>query len=183
MMTVKTPPMPGPLSKLCSPVMQLSWVRHDAHVAMRYWIEVMGVGPFWYFTKPNLSNHKFEGKPVVVTTTAAIAYWGDIQIEIISQLDDGPSVYRNAPYATQDMHHICVTTERMDDVIAEVEKSGGKVAMSFDEGDTGKVIYADMGKGGPLVEVIHLTDANYVFFDMMRDVAKTWDGSDPIREY
>ena len=52
---------------------------------------------------------------------------------------------------------------------------GAEIIFEAPVGDTGGVIYADPGRGpGNLVELLEL-------FAMMRDAARGWDGSEPLR--
>lgn len=173
----------GPVRDLCSPVMQMAYLRDDIEVAMKYWIEVMGVGPFFYVEDPGLQNVMFQGQPATPRMSIALAYWGDVQIELIQSRGGSPSIYSDSPYAIKGLHHSCVKTESMDDVIAAIKQVGGHVVMSGDYGETGRVIYADLGGGEDLLEVVQLPAEAYAFFDMAHQAAQTWDGSDPIRRF
>jgi methylmalonyl-CoA/ethylmalonyl-CoA epimerase len=46
----------------------------------------------------------------------------------------------------------------------------------------GDAIYVDAGGGpGSLIEIIQLPQASIDFFAYMREQARTWDGTDPVR--
>jgi hypothetical protein len=51
-----------------------------------------GVGP-WYVIRRLRQHALYRGEPCTVTTSIALAYSGDLQLEVIHQDDDTPSIY------------------------------------------------------------------------------------------
>jgi methylmalonyl-CoA/ethylmalonyl-CoA epimerase len=148
------------------PVMQIAFVPEDFDAAITYWTEVMGVGPFFLIENIHLPDSRYLGEPNHCIFSIALAYWGDVQIELIRQENDAPSIYRGAK--GQGMHHVCVLT----DDIAKARKLS----------EDGAVLYVDSGGGpGTIVEILQPASGSEGLFAMIKAASEGWDGSDPVR--
>ncbi|MEM6851525.1 MAG: VOC family protein [Pseudomonadota bacterium] len=163
------------------PVMQLAFVPEDFDAAITHWTKVMGVGPFFWIEQAGLRNARFEGRASDVDFGLAIAYWGDVQIELIKQHNDAPSIYRSAPYARAGLHHMCVLTDDIGKSRSAAEGVGATFPLEADAPGGGAVFYADCGGDQGLIEVLQPAPGSLGFFDMMKETAKGWDGADPVR--
>src|ERR1700719_3997028 len=69
----------------------------DIEAAMQHWIKVFNVGPFFHIRKIRRHEHNaiYKGNPTDVQITVAFSYFGETQLEIIQQLNDSPSPYRD----------------------------------------------------------------------------------------
>jgi hypothetical protein len=74
--------------------MQFAFVPKDFDAAVKHWTETMGVGPFYLIENNLLGEGKYLGEPYHCVFSIAIAYWGDMQIELVRQENDAPSIYR-----------------------------------------------------------------------------------------
>jgi catechol 2,3-dioxygenase-like lactoylglutathione lyase family enzyme len=84
------------LHSVIGPATQLGFVVRDLDAAVRHWIDVLGVGPFLFLDKgtgrpPNPSW--FRGEEVHVEIRLAFGFIGDVQLELIQQVNDAPSPY------------------------------------------------------------------------------------------
>lgn len=162
--------------------MQLAFVPEDFDAAVRHWTETMGVGPFFWIEHAGLENATFKGAPSDADFGLALAYWGDIQIELIKQHNDAPSIYNTQPYAGRGgMHHVCLLTDDIDVAKSTATNAGAELVVTADVPGGGAVFYADTGGAEGLVEVLQPAPGGIGFFDMMREAAANWDGSDPFR--
>ena len=75
-------------------VRQLAYVVRDMDAALKYWVDVLHVGPFFVFEHCPLLNQRYYGKPSNVDVTLALGNSGALQIELIYQHNDEPSVYK-----------------------------------------------------------------------------------------
>jgi catechol 2,3-dioxygenase-like lactoylglutathione lyase family enzyme len=85
------------LRSVLGPAVQLGFVVRDVEAAMRHWIEVLGVGPFLFLEKGTgrpAPQSFFRKEPVHVEMRLAFGFIGDVQIELIEQVNDAPSPYR-----------------------------------------------------------------------------------------
>src|SRR5271166_3756929 len=84
------------MSRLFGPLRQMGFVVRDIDKAMRHWVEVCGVGP-WYIAD-RLPLHGFwyrDNRYDDIHLTVALANSGDVQLELIQQRDRTPSMYRD----------------------------------------------------------------------------------------
>ena len=76
--------------------MQMCWVVPDLRAAIDSWAGSTGVGPFFWFDGVDCVGGRYRGRPAEFPkVTAAIAYAGDIQIELVEQDNDDPGVFRD----------------------------------------------------------------------------------------
>lgn len=174
--------MTSGLISAIGPVMQLAFVPKDFDAAVKHWTETMGVGPFFYLPDAGLQNAMFNGAPSEAAFGLALAYWGGIQIELIKQHNDAPSIYNAQPWVgAGGLHHVCLLTDDIDDAKAKATAAGAELVVTADVPGGGAVFYASTGGAEGLVEVLKPTPDGLGFFEMMRTAAADWDGSDPFR--
>ncbi|HUD31377.1 MAG TPA: VOC family protein [Novosphingobium sp.] len=179
--TTPTIAKPGPLKRL-GDVIQLAYFPTDFDATMKYWIETVGVGPFFVPNDVRLDDMKYKGEPTDATFTMAIGYWGDIQIELIRTDSTSPSLY-SGEYAVRDrLHHVCVFVESIEEARRACKEAGAEIIVEGKVGADGAVIYVDPGQGpGHVIEYLQPLSGTEGLFQMMKDAARDWDGSDPIR--
>ncbi len=163
-------------------VMQLAYVPSDFDAAVRHWTEVIGAGPFFLLPDVSLPGGRYRGAPSDPVFTMALGYWGDMQIELIRPENDAPSIYRGDYGVTDRLHHMCVLVDSIAEAPTRCAEVGAEIIFEAPVGDTGGVIYADPGTGpGTLVELLEPQAGTRELFAMMRDAARDWDGSAPLR--
>ncbi|MGQ2933044.1 MAG: VOC family protein [Sphingopyxis sp.] len=175
--------MPGPKSLASlGDIMQLAFVPSDFGAAIRHWTGVMGAGPFFLLPNVSLPGGRYRGEPSDPVFTMALGYWGDMQIELIRPENDAKSLYRGEYGVADVLHHVCVLVDSIAAARVRCEDIGAAIIFEAPVGDTGGVIYADPGTGpGTLVELLEPQAGTRELFAMMRDAAKDWDGSEPLR--
>ncbi len=162
------------------PVMQIAFVPEDFDAAITYWTEVMGVGPFFLIENIHLPDSRYLGEPNHCIFSIALAYWGDVQIELIRQENDAPSIYRGAK--GQGMHHVCVLTDNIAKARKLSEDVGAQVLVEGRVDPDGAVLYVDSGGGpGTIVEILQPASGSEGLFAMIKAASEGWDGSDPVR--
>lgn len=164
------------------PVMQIAFVPEDFDAALRYWTEVMGVGPFFLLENIALEEMRYRGQPSDCVFTLALAYWGDIQVELIRQDNAAPSIYRDLPNHGA-LHHVCILTDDLAGAKTTALAAGAEILVEAKVGEDGGVLYVDThGYPGGLVEILQPASGSMDLFAMMRAAAACWDGSDPVRK-
>jgi len=166
------------------PVMQMAYVPENFDGALRYWTETMGVGPFFRLDHIALDKATYRGEETHADFSVCIAYWGDIQIELIEQHNDAPSIYKRwRDEGREGLHHVCIVVDDIERARAVCREAGARVEQEVWVTGGGEAIYVDAGGGpGSLIEIIQLPQASHDFFAYMREAARTWDGSDPVRK-
>jgi catechol 2,3-dioxygenase-like lactoylglutathione lyase family enzyme len=164
-------------------VMQLAFVPDDFDATLRHWTEVMGVGPFFLIENIHLGGMKYRGEPTDAVFTLALAYWGDMQIELIRPENDAASIYSGKYAATEGMHHVCILVDDIDRAREVCAKYGAEIALEGTFGAS-QVIYVDPGKGtGHLVEILQQDKTGPDLFGIIKAASIGWDGSDPVRTF
>lgn len=166
-----------------SDVRQIAFVPTDFDAALRFWTESMGVGPFFLLDHLPYRDVVYRGTPIAIDVSVALAYWGDIQIELIRQHDAGTiSGYtESSPIRRDGLHHLLLETEDIDALHAAYLERGAVTLMTGRVPDAGRFIYIDVGDGGPHIELAEIAPALQAVFDHMRREAAHWDGRDPLR--
>lgn len=181
-MTASAPAPDDSLAGL-GPIMQLSYCPTDYDAALAHWIS-LGAGPFFEMPHVQLENVRFRGKPSPIDFSMAIGYLGDIQIELIHQHNDAPSMYTEwHAEGREGLQHMCVLVDDIEDARRRITAQGGTVLQEGTlPGGAGAVIYVDTGGGpGTVMEYLEIGEAGRQGFAMMREAHRTWDGSEPIR--
>jgi len=93
------------------PVMQLGFVVPDLDQAMEHWTGTVGVGPFFVLSHIQFAEVLYRGKPTDADISVAVAQWGEVQVELIQQFNESPSIYSHFPYRAQGgLQHVGVMT-------------------------------------------------------------------------
>ncbi|WCT80189.1 VOC family protein [Novosphingobium humi] len=172
----------GPLTDI-GPIFQMAYLPSDFDAAIRHWTQVVGAGPFFIMENIRIAEMTYLGQPTDAVISAAWGYWGDMQIELIRAENDAPSIY-TGEYAVKDrLHHVCVAVEDIDAARAALNEARATILIEGKVGESGAVIYADAGGGpGNVIEYVKLMEGGAELFAMMREAARDWDGSEPLRK-
>lgn len=162
-------------------VMQIAFVPKDFDAAVRYWTETMGVGPFYLIENIQLEDMHYMGEPSDCVFSIAIAYWGDMQVELIRQENDSPSIYRGQEGGA--LHHTCVLTDDIQHARRIAEGSGATILVEAKVAPDGAVLYIDTGGGpGSIVEILQMSSGSDALFAMIKGGSVNWDGREPLRK-
>jgi len=164
-------------------VMQLAYVPANFDAALAFWTQTMGAGPFFALDHVQLDDVKVDGVPAQIDFSMVLGYWGDIQIELIRQHNEAPSIYKTwRDEGREGLHHVCILVDDMAEARRVCAAAGAKVRQEGKVAGGGEVIYVDTGGGpGTMVEILRPAPGGAQFFAMMRDAARDWDGSEPVR--
>ncbi|MGH8336933.1 MAG: VOC family protein, partial [Gammaproteobacteria bacterium] len=127
----------------------------------------MGVGPFFLMENIQLPDMRYLGEPSDCIFSIAIAYWGDMQVELIRQENDAPSIYRGQEGGA--LHHTCVLTDDIENARRIAEASGAKILVEGKVAPDGAVLYVDTGNGpGSIVEILQMSSGSEGLFAMIK---------------
>ena len=164
-------------------VVQLAFVPADVDAALAYWTQTMGAGPFAALDHLQMDAATYQGAPAMADFSAYIGYWGDLQIEIIKQHDDTPSIYKSwRDEGREGLHHVCLVTGNMAAARRIIGDAGGTVVQEAFLPGGAEVIYAETGGGpGTMVAVLQPTQAVLDLFARIKSLSVDWDGAEPVR--
>lgn len=163
-------------------LVQMAFITPNLREALTEWVERRNVGP-WFVSDEFVGRDcTYHGKPTDVDLTYAMSYWGQMNIEVIQQLNDAPSVFRDSiDRRGYGFHHWGVMSSDFDGTLSEFLDRGYEIEFSANVRDT-RVVYLDHGGAAPgLVEVIEGTERTRASFARVYAATVTWDGDDPIR--
>ena len=83
------------MSVLFGEIRQLGYVVPDIEAAMDYWAKTLGVGPWFYAPRVPVEKFHYKGEPSSPITSVALANSGPVQVELIQQRNDAPTMYRD----------------------------------------------------------------------------------------
>ncbi len=163
--------------------MQACWVVPDIRAAVNHWVDTCGVGPFFLFEKVTFDNAMYRGHPTeCVDITAAMAQAGDIQIELVCQNDDRPSIFRDVvPAGKCGLHHMALYCRDYDADLAAYTQSGSEVAFSGLMMGARTCWLDTVSKLGFMVELIEANSIADAVFEQFRSAARNWDGKHSTR--
>jgi hypothetical protein len=163
---------------------QLGFVVDDLLAAARRWVDVFGVGPFHILPRVS-STCRYRGGEGSVDLHIGVAQAGPVQIELIADFTDGPSVYgdlRDRYHRTKTgFHQICTVTRDYDGKKAHYEALGYEVACEFTSPGQRVAFFDTIEDFGFFTEVAEEKESFLVNLSRISQTCAAWDGSDPIR--
>jgi len=166
-------------------VNQIGYVVRDINKALDFWVNVLGVGP-WYVRHPAVEHYVYRGVPGELNSTIALANSGDMQIELIQDDSDGPTFYKEfLSTGREGIHHVSFwqEEEQFDSTAQRLVQAGFYLVHSGDiGGQSGRfAYYIHDAQPGIVIEISSVSGAKGERFQRIAQAAKQWDGSDPIR--
>jgi catechol 2,3-dioxygenase-like lactoylglutathione lyase family enzyme len=158
-------------------IAQVAYVVPDIDAAMREYTRHLGVGPWFVrgpFTPP---EGLLRGRPHSPSLTLARGFTGHTMIELITQHDEGPSVYHEDPGQPRryGFHHWAVMTPDFDAAVARYAHAGCDEAFSDRLPSGSRVVYVDaVAILGGMIEVIEHTPAQERTYTEMYQAAVGW---------
>jgi hypothetical protein len=173
------------VSVLPGPIRQIGYIVTDLDQALASWVE-LGVGP-WLVMRGLPMRALYRGEPCETRLSLALSNSGELQVELIQQEDDTPSIFTeflasNAP----GFHQLAYWTSDFDATMQAVQHAGWPVVWSGGEDLGVRFAYLQPPNGparpSEVIEISEITDAQAASAKFIRDTAANWDGSDPIRK-
>lgn len=163
-------------------IIQMAWVVNDLREAATHWTTTTGIGPFLIVEGIVIEDQTYRGEPTDLQVSYALAQAGEVQIELVAQQNEVPSVYRDSFASGEEgFHHVAFYPADYDGELARY------VAQGFEIGYRGcfdgkRFCYIDTRATlGHMVEIIEHSAAQDKFFAQLRSAAADWDGRDSLR--
>lgn len=172
------------MSRIFGDIRQNGYVVHDIQAAMNHWTQVLGVGPF--FLLPHVACHDFEykGSHRIPDMSIALANSGDLQIELIQQHCDTPTMYKAFLDAGHSgLQHVSSWEADIDRKIEELVAQGHRIGQrgSMQDGLIKFVYFETELHPGTVFEISNLAGDLAAIPEAVAEAGRNWDGSDPIR--
>jgi hypothetical protein len=170
------------MSVLPGPIRQIGYVVTDIDEALASWVQ-LGVGP-WLVIRGLPMSVNYRGEPCETTLSLALSNSGKMQIELIYQHDDTPSIFTEfLADGGAGFHQLAYWTQDFDATMKAVNGADWPVVWSGGEDVGTRFAYVEPPNSpATVIEIMELTDTTAGMGKFIRDTAANWDGSDPIRE-
>lgn len=170
------------MSRIFGPARQNGYVVHDIEAAMRHWVN-LGVGPWTYIEQVPVREFDYRGRPSDIDLSMALAYSGDLQLQLIQQLNDAPSLYWDFLEAHgEGLHHSAAWTTDMSAAVAKAKSFGFSIIQQGIIGENRFVDFdTEVHHPSTVMELFDISGAVGPLFESIRAAAADWDGTDPIR--
>ncbi len=110
-------------------ITQMGYLVADLATAMTRWQDILGVGPFTVLPPIVIDAARYRGHPSSVEIVVATAEAGNVQVELIEQINEVPSCYRDLfPPGTGGLHHVAIRTHDYDGEVARYQDMGFPIA-------------------------------------------------------
>jgi hypothetical protein len=172
------------MSVLPGPIRQIGYVVTDLDAALASWVQ-LGVGP-WFVMRGLPMRALYRGEPCETTLSLALSNSGELQVELIQQLDDTPSIFTEFLKANgPGFHQLAYWTTDFGATMRNVEHACWPVVWSGGEGLGVRFAYVEPPDSpayiSQIIEISELTDTTVASSTFIRDAAAGWDGTDPVR--
>ncbi|MFE6822230.1 VOC family protein [Streptomyces sp. NPDC057690] len=165
-------------------IRQVGYVVTDLDRAVEAWLS-LGVGP-WYVMRGMPVHALYGSEPCQISVSIALSNSGDVQIELLQQDDETPSIYTEFLASGQEGYQQLAWW--VDDLDAAVKTivgaTGWPVVWSSDDRKSPlRYAYLQPPTGHPahVIEIMERTAATDNFAEMLRNAADVWDGNQPVR--
>lgn len=173
------------MSRLYGPIRQNGYVVKDVEASAAYWAHVFGVGPFFRMNHIVYKDVKYKNRIIEIDTSVALAYSGDLQIELIQQNNSVSTIYSDfMEEHGEGLQHIAVWPEQYDQGLCSIQQAGGELLMEGKAGSGTRFAYfGGLIHAGAVLEVVTPSSGAIKLFKMIKDASETWDGSMPVRSF
>jgi len=160
---------------------QIGFVVNDVVGAAASWAHVFGVGPF-HVLPPIEQACTYRGAATGVNVQVAVAQAGPVQVELMQQHCDRPSVYRElAETGHARFHQLGIVTSDYERTTARYAQLGYEVMCEMVSHGQHIAFVDTLGDFGFFTEI---TEDVPGFLDSLHAISRTcaeWDGTDPVR--
>ena len=160
---------------------QLGFVVDDIVATARRWAAVHGVGPFHVL--PVIEQAAVvRGTPAPVSIQVGVAQAGPVQIELIQQHCERPSLFRDwTNDGARPFHQVATVTPHYDARKAHLEALGYELAAESASARFRVAYFDTVADFGFYTEVVEETPGFLAQVDQISQTCATWDGTDPVR--
>ncbi len=165
------------------PLVQLGYVVDDLRGAIAAWA-ARGVGPWTFLAHVDTEDFEYRGIPSTVDMSIAISYMGGMQLELIQQHCDQPTLYRDFRVEHgEGLQHLGYFPDDFEVALAAANEADWSVGQQGFLG-SGRFVYFDtQHHPGTVVEICEINDRRRTLFADIESQTLAWDRKgDPVRD-
>lgn len=160
---------------------QLGFVVDDVLEEAARWARVYGIGPFHILPRVE-TPCTYHGNASAVEVQIGVSQAGPVQIELIQQLCDRPSVYRDlVGKGESGFHQVCTVTADYDGKIAYYQQLGYELVTEMVVKGQHLAYFDTVDEFGFYTEIVEETPGFLASLDTIAKTCAEWDGRDPVR--
>ena len=159
-------------------------VTRDFDTTVKHWNTLIGAGPFYVSKYQN--EYDYRGAKSSCLTKVAFGYWKDMQVQIVAQLCETPSIYSEILDKCPDaptVHHILTLTDNFDGEMERYASLGVEQAAYFNPAQLRIAFMDTRPLLGVMMEIYEARAGSLNLFKLAHEAHLAWDGKDPIREH
>lgn len=160
------------------PISHISYLVDDLDEAIAFWAHTLSVGPFFVLRHLTFERLEVEGASSDADISIALAWRGDLQIELVQQHDDAPSVFTLYPGTGGGAHHAGIRTADLALAEKALLDSGLRVVQRGVSGAGATTVFFDGGPYLGILELIEVIDGG-TFLEKLKWAAAEWDRVSP----
>jgi len=167
-------------------IVQVAYLVDDIEAAMAHWLAQAGLGPWTWFRNIELDT-TFDGRDFTLHIHEALAYMGDLQIQLVQSLDPVETVtpYQEAIRAGRfGVHHTAFFADDFDATLARAQAQGFERTCRMTDKAGFRYAYCQSSTMPDVwIEFLESYPALHTIFEEGIAAAASWDGADPIRVF
>lgn len=167
-------------------IVQVAYLVDDIEAAMAQWLQQAGLGPWTWFRNIELDT-EFDGRRFTMNIHEALAYMGELQIQLVQSLDPIETVtpYQDHLRASRfGVHHTAFFAEDFDATLARAQQQGfERTCLMKDKGGFRYAYCQSNTMPDVWIEFLESYPALHTIFADGIAAAASWDGTDPIRAF
>jgi Glyoxalase/Bleomycin resistance protein/Dioxygenase superfamily len=162
-------------------IRQLGFVIPDLDAAITQWVS-LGVAPWLVVRDLRMEGCRYRGELSEPLISLALSNAGDMQVELIQQQDETPSIYREFLVATGGgLNQVAYWVEDVKPVRAAAIDAGWVEVWSSMDGSQPEFSYLEHSQSPvPIVELMELNEATRSIGDAIRESAAAWKPGQPV---
>ena len=176
------------MSRRWGDVRQLGFVVRDLDAALIHWTEQLGIGPFFVVRDLQPADFRYRGAPAPAPLLSlALGNTGGLQVELIQQLDETASGYRDFLQSRgEGAHHVCSWLSPPEYDVRRAEMLAASMPLIHEGRIPGRDVrfayFETQEPGGLQFELAdQMRPPTYAVQQRIAAAARDWDGSTPVR--
>jgi len=162
---------------------QLGFLVEDIREAMDSFTKHINAGPWFLMERIQIRNVNYRGRVTQINASLAYGNSGHVQVELIQQHDDVPSVFteviRTRGYG---LHHQGIAVRDFDAELNRLKDMGHEVAAYAVNDIPSRAAFLDTkGKFPTMIEVMETNETVEAMFTAIYHASVGWDGRDSVR--
>jgi hypothetical protein len=163
-------------------IYQMAFVVDDLDEAMARWTAMTGAGPWFVIPHFAFLEPKLRGREAAPDISIALAYSGEVMLELIRCESAAPSVFTETPPGTGALHHVAQLTDDFDATIAGFAANGAAAVFTARFTPETRAAFVDTRAAiGCWTEVIEATPPLIGMQQFMRTQTDAWDGRTDVK--